>query len=96
MLTHGLSPQYKDKKGPSAEPKGLTCLDQFAYYFFAGAGVVVVVVVAVEVTVDVTADFVPGAGVCCWHPTKVKIATTTSAAMITEIFFIFFPPFFFI
>jgi len=70
-------------------------LDQVAYYFFAGAGTVIVVVVAVEVTVDVTADFVPGAGVCCWHPTKAKIATTVSAAMITEIFFIFPPPFLF-
>ena len=62
-------------------------------YFFAGAAFAGVVVVTVEVTVVVTADFVAGAGVCCWHPITAKPATTASAAMIAEIFIIFSPPF---
>jgi len=65
-------------------------------YFFTGAAGAAAgaVAVAVEVTVDVTADFVAGAGACCWQPTKAKTATTARAAMIAEIFFIIFPPFF--
>jgi hypothetical protein len=62
------------------------------YYFFAGAAGVAGAA-AVGVAVDVTADLVAGAVVCCWHPTT-KTVTTASAAMIANVFFIIFPPFF--
>jgi hypothetical protein len=86
---------------PSGTAEGPSKLDLLDNYFFAGAAFAGaagaafagVVVVTVEVTVVVTADFVAGAGVCCWHPITAKPATTASAAMIAEIFFIFSPPF---
>ena len=53
-------------------------------------GVVVIVDVIVEVTADCSAGF--GAS-CFWHPAKAKTATTTRAAMITVIFFMYFTPF---